>query len=59
MLCPALYVCASRVWTLGLADWNKRTERDRNKVLPKSAVSNQGPKDSLQQGAVELYEHGL
>lgn len=53
------YVCVPCGWTLGLANWNTGTERDGNKVLPKFAVSNQGPKSSLQQVTEELYQHGL
>lgn len=56
--CITLGVCVC-VWAVGPANWNKGTERDGNKVLPKSAVSNQGHQDSLQQGAEELHQHRL
>lgn len=44
-----LYVCVSGVWLVGPADWNKGAEGNGNKVLPKSAVSDHGYKESLQQ----------
>lgn len=59
VLCPHYYFYVSCVWTIGLANWNKGTERDGNEVLPKSAVSNQGHKGSLQQGTEELCQHRL
>lgn len=59
-LCPVYhYVGVCGVRAIGPADWNKGTERHGNKVLPQSAVSHQGHKDSLQPGTEELYQHRL